>query len=111
MAKRISEKIGAKIYFKRDELNHTGAHKINNCVGQVLLALRIEQLLEKDKILELYLNQIYLGYRSYGVAAASLNYFNKSLNELTISEAAYLAALPKAPNNYHPIKKYKASSF
>ena len=55
------------------------------------------------------MNQIYLGYRSYGVAAASLNYFNKSLNELTISEAAFLAALPKAPNNYHPIKNKKAA--
>ena len=78
-------------------------------VKEILLALRIEQILEKDKILELYLNQIYLGFRSYGIAAASLNYFNKSLNELTISEAAFLAALPKAPNNYHPVRKKKAA--
>jgi len=78
-------------------------------IKEVLLALRIEQILDKDRILELYLNQIYLGFRSYGVAAASLNYFNKSLNELNISEAAYLAALPKAPNNYHPIRKKKAA--
>ena len=78
-------------------------------IKEVLLALRIEQILDKDRILELYLNQIYLGFRSYGIAAASLNYFNKSLNELTISEAAFLAALPKAPNNYHPIKKKKAA--
>ena len=78
-------------------------------IKEILLALRIEQILSKDRILELYLNQIYLGYRSYGVAAASLNYFNKSLNELTISEAAFLAALPKAPNNYHPIKNKKAA--
>ena len=78
-------------------------------IKEILLALRIEQILDKDRILELYLNQIYLGFRSYGVAAASLNYFNKSLNELTISEAAFLAALPKAPNNYHPIRKKKAA--
>ena len=78
-------------------------------IKEVLLALRIEQILDKDRILELYLNQIYLGFRSYGIAAASLNYFNKSLNELTISEAAFLAALPKAPNNYHPIKNKKAA--
>ena len=78
-------------------------------IKEILLALRIEQILDKDRILELYLNQIYLGFRSYGVAAASLNYFNKSLNELTISEAAFLAALPKAPNNYHPIRKKRAA--
>jgi penicillin-binding protein 1A len=78
-------------------------------VKEILLALRIEQILDKDRILELYLNQIYLGFRSYGVAAASLNYFDKSLNELTIAESAFLAALPKAPNNYHPIRKKKAA--
>ena len=78
-------------------------------IKEILLALRIEQILDKNRILELYLNQIYLGFRSYGIAAASLNYFNKSLNELTISEAAFLAALPKAPNNYHPIKNKKAA--
>ena len=77
-------------------------------IKEILLALRIEQILDKNRILELYLNQIYLGFRSYGIAAASLNYFNKSLNELDISEAAFLAALPKAPNNYHPIRKKKA---
>ena len=54
----------------------------------------------RQRILELYLNEIYLGYGSYGVAAAALNYFNKSLDELTVAEAAFLAALPKAPNNY-----------
>ena len=78
-------------------------------IKEILLALRIEQILDKNRILELYLNQIYLGFRSYGIAAASLNYFNKSLNQLDISEAAFLAALPKAPNNYHPIRKKKAA--
>ena len=64
----------------------------------------METSLSKDEILELYLNEIYLGLGNYGVAAAALNYFNKSVSELTIAEAAYLAALPKAPNNYHPFQ-------
>ena len=71
------------------------------------MAFRIERALSKDRILELYLNEIYLGFGSYGVAAAALNYFDKSLGELTIAEAAFLAALPKAPNNYNPIYKTK----
>ena len=78
-------------------------------IKEAILAFRIEEALTKDRILELYLNQIYLGYRSYGVAAAALNYFNKSLDELTVAEAAYLAALPKAPNNYHPIRRHDAA--
>ena len=73
---------------------------------EIILAVRIENILSKKNILELYLNDIYLGYGSYGVASASLNYFNKSLYDLTISEMAFLAALPKAPNNYNPITKY-----
>ncbi|MBE6452450.1 MAG: penicillin-binding protein 1A [Alphaproteobacteria bacterium] len=78
-------------------------------IKEALLAMRIEQAFSKQHILELYLNEIYLGNRSYGVAAAALNYFGKSLDELTIEEAAYLAALPKAPNNYHPKNKYQAA--
>jgi penicillin-binding protein 1A len=78
-------------------------------VKEAILALRIERALDKNRILELYLNEIYLGARSYGVAAAALNYFDKSLDELTIAEAAYLAALPKAPNNYHPIRRRDAA--
>jgi penicillin-binding protein 1A len=74
-------------------------------VKEALLALRIERTYSKDKILELYLNEIYLGLGAYGVAAASLLYFDKSVNELTIAEAAYLAGLPKAPNNYHPFRQ------
>lgn len=73
-------------------------------IKEALLALRIEQAYSKDKIFELYLNEIYLGLGSYGVAAAALNYFDKSINELTIGEAAYLAALPKGPENYHPFR-------
>jgi penicillin-binding protein 1A len=73
-------------------------------IKEALLSLRIEQAYSKDQIYELYLNEIYLGLGSYGVAAAALNYFDKSVNELTLAEAAYLAALPKAPENYHPFR-------
>jgi penicillin-binding protein 1A len=78
-------------------------------IKEAILAFRIENTLTKDRILELYLNQIYLGQGSYGVASAALNYFNKALDELTIEEAAYLAALPKAPNNYHPDRNPQAA--
>jgi penicillin-binding protein 1A len=71
---------------------------------EAILARRLEQTLTKDHILELYLNEIWLGYRSYGVAAAAYNYFGKSLEQLSLSEMAYLAALPKGPENYHPIR-------
>lgn len=75
-------------------------------VKEAILAIRMEKALSKDQLLELYLNQIFLGQRAYGVAAAALTYFNKSLDELSIEEAAYLAALPKAPNNYNPIRHH-----
>ncbi len=74
-------------------------------VKEALLALKIERTYSKDKILELYLNEIYLGLGAYGIAAASLVYFDKAVNEITIPEAAYLASLPKAPNNYHPFRQ------
>jgi penicillin-binding protein 1A len=82
---------------------------IERKVKEAILAFRIERALKKERILELYLNEIYLGFGSYGVAAAALNYFNKSLDTLTIAEAAFLAALPKAPNNYNPFKYPKAA--
>ena len=82
---------------------------IERKVKEAILALRIERALPKNRILELYLNEIYLGFGSYGVAAAALNYFNKSLDNLTIAEAAFLAALPKAPNNYNPLNKHGAA--
>lgn len=75
-------------------------------IREAILAYKLEKVLSKDKILELYMNQIFLGQRSYGVAAAGLNYFNKPLVELSVAEAAYLAALPKAPNNYNPDTKH-----
>ena len=74
-------------------------------IKEALLALRIERAYSKDKILELYLNEIYLGLGAYGVAAASLLYFDKSVHELSVAEAAYLAALPKAPSNLHPFRQ------
>jgi len=73
-------------------------------IREAILAMRIEQVLSKQRILELYLNEIYLGLGSYGVAAASQAYFNKPLDQLSLSEAAFLAGLPKAPNNYNPFK-------
>jgi penicillin-binding protein 1A len=75
---------------------------IQRKVKEILLATRIEAALPKDRILELYLNEIYLGSGAYGVAAAALTYFDKSLDELTLGEAAFLAGLPKAPNAYNP---------
>src|SRR5918996_1733157 len=78
-------------------------------IKEAVLAFRIEHTFSKDEILELYLNQIYLGLGSYGVAAAALNYFDKSLDELSTAEAAYLAGLPKAPSWYHPIRQPEAA--
>ena len=73
-------------------------------VKELILAVRIDRSLSKEHVLELYLNEIYLGLQAYGVAAAAQTYFNKGLEELSLPEAAFLAALPKAPNNYNPFK-------
>jgi penicillin-binding protein 1A len=83
----------------------TNEVSIQRKIKEALLALKMERTYSKEKILELYLNEIYLGLGAYGVAAASLLYFDKSVHELTVAEAAYLAALPKAPNNYHPFRQ------
>jgi penicillin-binding protein 1A len=83
----------------------TNERSLERKLKEALLVLRIEQTFSKDQILDLYLNEIFLGLNSYGVAAASLNYFGKSLDELTLQEMAYLAALPKGPNNYHPVRQ------
>jgi len=77
---------------------------IDRKVKEAILSFRIEQAYSKDRILELYLNEIFFGQNAYGIAGAALTYFNKSVNELTIAETAYLAALPKAPSNYHPFR-------
>ena len=116
----------AMFYFKRDKGRRPqGASTITQQVAknfllsneqtfdrkikEMLVALRIESTYTKDKILELYLNEIFLGLSNYGIAAAALNYFGKSVHELTLAEAAYLAALPKAPNNYHPFRQREAA--
>lgn len=87
----------------------TNEVSIERKVKEAILATRLEKALSKDRILEIYLNEIFLGSRSYGVAAAALNYFNKSLDELTVAECAYLAALPKAPNSYNPVRDHDAA--
>ncbi|KUF08811.1 penicillin-binding protein 1A [Pseudoponticoccus marisrubri] len=74
-------------------------------IKEIILANRVEEAMSKDKILELYLNEIFLGQNSYGVTAAAQVYFNKTLNELAPHEAAFLASLPKAPSNYHPVRE------
>ena len=87
----------------------TSEVSIERKIKEAILSFRIERAFSKEQILELYLNEIYLGYGSYGVAAAALNYFDKSLHELSDGEMAYLAALPKAPNNYHPVRNPKSA--
>ncbi|MAU98448.1 MAG: penicillin-binding protein [Fulvimarina sp.] len=84
----------------------TNERTFDRKLKEAILSLRIEQAYSKDKILELYLNEIYLGMGSYGIAAAALAYFDKSVTELSVEEAAYLAALPKAPENYNPFRDY-----
>ncbi len=74
-------------------------------IKEAILARRLEETLSKNRIIELYLNEIWLGYRSFGVGAAAFNYFGKPLNDLSLAEMAYLAALPKGPDNYHPIRR------
>src|ERR671912_1750335 len=83
-------------------------------IREALIALRMESTFSKDKILELYLNEIFLGTLTpgrnlHGIAAAALGYFDKSVHELSLAEAAYLAALPKGPNNYHPFRQPEAA--
>ena len=73
-------------------------------IREMILSFRIEQAYSKDRIFELYLNEIFFGLGSYGIAGAALTYYDKSVNELTVAEAAYLAALPKGPTNYHPFR-------
>ena len=84
---------------------------LNRKVKEAILAFRIERALSKKRILELYLNQIYLGQGAYGIASASLEYFDKSISELNYGEAALLAALPKAPSKYNPYKNIELAKF
>ena len=80
-----------------------GEKKAERKIKEIILATRIEDALPKEKILELYLNEIYLGSNSYGVAAAAQTYFNKTLGQLSPAEAAMLASLPQAPSKYNPV--------
>ena len=101
-ASTITQQV-AKNFLLSSELSYTRKLK------EAILARRINKAFSKEHVLELYLNEIYLGNRAYGVAAAAINYFGKALDELELHEVAYLAALPKGPNNYHPIKHYEAA--
>ena len=89
----------------------TNEVSFNRKIKEAILAFRIERALSKERILELYLNQIYLGGGAYGVASASLEYFDKSISELNYDEAALLAALPKAPSRYNPYKNIELAKF
>ncbi len=99
-ASTITQQLVKNILLNRDQT-------ISRKIKELILSLRIEKEYSKEFIIELYLNEIYFGRRSYGVASASLNYFNKSIFDLDIHEYAYLAALPKGPNNYDPEKNYQ----
>ncbi len=88
----------------RNMLLGTNERTLARKIKEAVLAIRVEQTLSKERILELYLNEIYFGLQSYGVAAAAQTYFNKSLDQITLPEAAFLASLPKAPNNYNPFR-------
>ena len=101
-ASTITQQV-AKNFLLSSELSYERKFK------EIILALRMERTFTKERILELYLNEIFLGNRSYGVAAAALNYFDKSLDELSIAEAAMLAGLPKAPSSYDPVDHPQAA--
>ena len=97
-ASTITQQVAKNMLLDNNEVT------LSRKIREALLAMRIEQVMSKQRILEMYLNEIYLGMGSYGVAAAGQAYFNKGLDQLTVPEAAFLAALPKAPNNYNPFK-------
>lgn len=101
-------KVGASTITQQVAKNFllSGVQTYERKIKEAILSYRIEKAFSKNQILELYLNENYLGYRSYGIAAAALSYFNKSIDQLELEEIAYLAALPKAPNNYHPVREY-----
>ncbi|WP_293676660.1 penicillin-binding protein 1A [uncultured Phenylobacterium sp.] len=98
----ITQQVAKNILLSSDQT-------IGRKLKEAILSTQLERTLSKERILELYMNEIWLGYRSFGVGAAAYNYFGKSLSELTLAESAYLAALPKGPDNYHPTRR-KASA-
>jgi penicillin-binding protein 1A len=87
----------------------TNEASVGRKLKEAILATRLEQALSKQQILELYLNEIWLGHDSYGVGAAAYNYFGKSISDLTLAECAFLAALPKGPDNYNPARHMQAA--
>ena len=93
----------AKNIMKNNDLS------VGRKLREAIVATRLEQSLSKRQILELYLNEIWLGYRSYGVGAAAYNYFGRSISDLSLAQCAYLAALPKGPDNYQPIRQKAAA--
>lgn len=96
-ASTITQQVAKNFFLTADQT-------VERKLREMILSFRIEQAYTKDRILELYLNEIWLGMGAFGVAGAALSYFDKSVNDLTIAEAAYLAALPKGPSNYHPYR-------
>ena len=101
-ASTITQQVAKNLLLSSDQT-------IDRKVKEAILSFRIEQAYSKDRILELYLNEIFFGLNSYGIAGAALTYFDKSVTELTIAETAYLAALPKGPSNYHPFRRTEAA--
>ncbi|MDR0319561.1 MAG: PBP1A family penicillin-binding protein [Rickettsiales bacterium] len=101
-ASTITQQVAKNFFLSSDRT-------ISRKIREVILALRLERTFSKEHIMALYLNQIYLGARAFGVGSASLMYFNKPVSELSLSEMAYLAALPKAPNNYNPAKNMEGA--
>jgi len=101
-------KVGASTITQQVAKNFllSGIQTYERKIKEAILAYRIEKAFSKDQILELYLNENLMGYGSYGIAAAALSYFDKAVDELTLEEIAYLAAVPKAPYNYHPVRNY-----
>ncbi|MCL2629866.1 MAG: PBP1A family penicillin-binding protein [Alphaproteobacteria bacterium] len=102
-ASTITQQVAKNFFLSSDR---TMSRKIR----EVILALKLERTFSKEHIMTLYLNQIYLGSRAFGVGSASLMYFNKPVNELTLAQIAYLAALPKAPNNYNPARNLNSAT-
>jgi penicillin-binding protein 1A len=92
-----------------DAAKSTLLDKVLAKIREALISVRIEEVMTKDQIMEVYVNQIFLGFRSYGVQAAAQTYFGKDVRDLTIAQAAYLGALPKGPNNYNPLRRMEAA--
>ncbi len=106
-ASTVTQQVARNILLGEERLG--GSRTFDRKLREFVIAARLEGVLSKEQILELYLNEIWLGYRSWGMAAAAYNYFGKSLDELTLGEMAFLAALPKGPDNYHPVRRREAA--